>query len=439
MPTPLLVVALTPIVVAYLVAAFRDPLRWVLPPYAASLPFSSLLSVGPEPFGSASSVLGMLLGAALLLQLITTRRGSPRLSVVVPIWLAFLALTGLSFLWTISGTPTIDGVIVLASLVILFVALALSRFDRTTLRRFENAVMVGGLLVVGYGMYQLLFAGGLPTTVGGTARFGDDLLDANNQAAALLLPLAIAAGRSLSGARSSRLLHGGAAILLLLGILLTGSRGGLIASMVVLTAVLALSAGARALKAAFAVVAVLLLVTLLVIRPFGVGDRLFAKGDTSSGRTDIWTVGLQSCDKYCLVGAGWGTFPLVYKEQLAKVPEAQAGGGRPAYEAHNIYLLALVEVGVLGLVLMLLGFGAGLRTALRLPVGLRGPPAAALMGHLVSSFFLSNLEYKFFWAMLAYIVISESVAVMERSGSHSALAHPRLSAAPERDLAARPA
>ncbi|MDT0277382.1 O-antigen ligase family protein [Blastococcus goldschmidtiae] len=439
MPTPLLVVALTPLVVAYLIAAFRDPLRWVLPPYAASLPFSSLLSVGPEPFGSASSVLGMLLGAALLMQLVTTQRGNPRLSVVVPIWLTFLALTALSFLWTIGRTVTIDGVIVLASLVILFVALALSRFDRIALRRFENAVMAGGLLVVGYGLYQVLFAGGLPTTIGGTARFGDDLLDANNQAAALLLPLVIAAGRSLSGARSSRLLHGAATVLLLLGILLTGSRGGLIASMVAMAAVLALSAGRGALKVAVAAIAALLLVTLLVIRPFGVGDRLFERGESSSGRTDIWTVGLHSCDEYCLFGAGWGTFPLVYKEQLAKVPEAQAGGGRPAYEAHNIYLLALVEVGVLGLALMVLGLGAGLRTALRLPVGLRGPPAAALMGHLVSSFFLSNLEYKFFWAMLAYIVIAESVAVMERSGSRSAAGHPQLSATPVRELAARPA
>lgn len=439
LPTPLLVVALTPLVVAYLVAAFRDPLRWVLPPYAVSLPFSSLLSVGPEPFGSASSVLGMLLGAALLMQLVTTRSGNPRLSVVVPIWLAFLGLAGLTFLWSINRTATEDGVLVLSSLVILFVALALSRFDRTALRRFEVSVVVGGLLVVCYGLYQLLFAGGLPETVGGTARFGDDLLDANNQAAALLLPLAIAAARSLNGGRSSRLLHGAAAIMLLLGILLTGSRGGLIASMVVMVAVLALSAGGRALKIAVAAAAVLLLMTVLVIRPFGLGDRLFERGDTSSGRTDIWTVGLQSCDTYCLFGAGWGAFPSVYKEQLAKVPEAEAGGGRPAYEAHNIYLLALVELGVLGLVLMVLGLGAGLRAALRLPVGLRGPPAAALMGHLVSSFFLSNLEYKFFWAMLAYIVIAESVAALEQNGSRSTTAHPRLSATPERDLAARPA
>lgn len=437
--TPLLVVALAPLLVAYVIAAFRDPLRWALPPYAVSLPFSSLLSIGSGPFGSASSLLGILLGAALLMQAITTRRSSPRLSVTVPIWLAFLAVAALTYLWSIGRSATIDGVMVLASLVILFVALAISRFDRTALRRFETAVITGGLLVVLYGLYQLLFAGGLPTTIGGTPRFGDDLLDANNQAAALLLPVAIAAGRSLNGSSRSRLLHAAATVILVLGILMTGSRGGLIATIVVLGAVLALSAGRRTLKVAVGVAAVLLMVTVLVIRPFGVGDRVFERGDTSSGRTDIWTVGLNSCDTYCLFGAGWGTFPLVYQEQLAKVPEAKAQQGRPAYEAHNIYLLAIVEAGVIGLVLMVLGFGTALRTALRLPTGLRGPPAAALLGHLVSSFFLSNLEYKFFWAMLAYIVISESVAAAERAETGMSAHHPRLSPTRGRDPVAHPA
>jgi O-antigen ligase len=435
--TPILAVSLIPLLVAYVIAVLRDPLRWALPPYAMSLPFSSLFSIGPGPFGSASSLLGMLLGAALLLQMVTTRRSSPRLSMTVPIWLAFLALTGLTYLWSINRTATEDGVLVLASLVILFVALALSRFDRTALRRFEVAVIAGGVLVVCYGLYQLLFAGGLPSTIGGTPRFGDDLLDANNQAAALLLPLAIAASYALNGARASRLVHAAATGLLALGILLTGSRGGLIASIVVIAAVLALAAGRRTLKIAVATTAVVLLAVVLVVRPFGVGDRLFDRGNTSSGRTDIWIVALHACEEYCLFGAGWGAFPLVYQERLSEVPEAEAEGGRPAYETHNIFLNALVEAGVLGLILMVLGLGVGLRTALRLPTGLRGPPAAALLGHLVSSFFLSNLEYKFFWAMLAYIVISESVAAAERVDADSSAGHPRLWATPRRELTVR--
>ncbi len=87
--------------------------------------------------------------------------------------------------------------------------------------------------------------------------------------------------------------------------------------------------------------------------------------------------------------------------------------GGTAYQPHNILLLAAVEAGVVGLVLVVLGLGTALLGALRLPRVMRGPPAAAMLGTLVSSIFLSNLEFKFFWAVLAYVVICEAVAAAE--------------------------
>jgi hypothetical protein len=39
---------------------------------------------------------------------------------------------------------------------------------------------------------------------------------------------------------------------------------------------------------------------------------------------------------------------------------------------------------------------------------------AALVGTVVSSFFLSNLEFKFFWAVLAFVAVSETVGAAER-------------------------
>ena len=424
--TLLFAVAILPAVVAYLIAVFRDPLRYAMPPYLVSLPFSSLFSVGSGPFSSASSMLGALLGVALLVQLATTRRGSPRLSAAVPLWVIFLALCGLSFFWSVAPTATLNGVLVLASLVILYVALALTHFDRTTLRRFENSVVLGGVLVVGYGLAQLLLLGGLPETDGGTARFGNDLLDPNNQAASLLLPLAITAWRTLhADSPSRRWVFAGASLVLFLGIAMTGSRGGFLAAVVVFATVVLFSTARRTLKLALALAAVLFLTVLLVVQPGGVGTRQLER-DTSSGRVDIWNVALNSCPEYCLAGAGWGGFPEVYKEQLAATPEAKVQLGGVAYQPHNIFLLALVEAGVLGLVLMALALGIALVSAVRLPDSLRGPPAAALLGNLVSSFLLSNLEYKFFWAVLAYVVISQSVAQSEEDSPHGPLAHPRL-------------
>ena len=65
---------------------------------------------------------------------------------------------------------------------------------------------------------------------------------------------------------------------------------------------------------------------------------------------------------------------------------------------------------MLGLLLVVLGIGSALVSARRLPPAMRGPPAAAMMGTLVSSSFLSNLEFKFFWALLTYVAISVTLA-----------------------------
>lgn len=408
--TLLLAAASAPLLVAYVVLCFRDPLRYALPPYAVLIQFSSLISVGPGPFGSVSSLVGLLLGASLLVQLATTRRGSPRLTLAVPVWLAFLTFCGLSLFWSIDVGSTLEDFTVLASQVLLFVVLALTRFDATAMRRFENAIVVGGVLVVGYGIAQLLFLGGLPVNNGGAGRFGDDLLGANNQAASLLLPIAIIAWRTLTGPRSWRLLRAAVTMTLLFGVVMTGSRGGLVASVVLLATFLFLGAVRRTTAVALVGAATALLAVILVANPAGVGERQVSRGESSSGRTDIWEVGLHACKMYCFAGSGWGTFPVVYRQELAAVPEARVLREGTSYEPHNIFILAVVEAGVLGLLLVVLGLGVALVSALRLPPSMRGPPVAAMVGTLVSSFFLSNLEFKFFWAVLAYVAIASTVA-----------------------------
>jgi O-antigen ligase len=416
--TQLLVVVASPLLIAYVVACLRDPLRWAMPPYAVLIPFSSLLSVAPGPFGSVSTLLGLLLGVALVFQLVTNRRGSAHLPAAVPVWLAFLALSGLTLFWSIAPRATADDFIILASQVLLFVAMVLTGFDATTLRRLETSLLLGGVLIVLYGLAQVTVLGGLPGKAegGGTARFGDELLGANNQAAALLLPLAIAAARALTGTRNSRLLHGAATLLIIFGILMTGSRGGLLATCVVLAAVLVLGPARVAIKVWLAAAAAVVLLVVLVANPGGFGERQLER-EGSSGRTDIWAVGAHACRLYCLTGAGWGGFPVVYQQELAAVPEARIQERGTSFEPHNIFLLAAVETGVLGLVLVTLGLILALLSAMRLPRAMRAPPVAAVLATLLSSFFLSNLGYKFFWAVLIYVAVSETVAASRRAGA----------------------
>jgi O-antigen ligase len=415
----LLVVASVPLLVAFVVACFRDPLRYGLLPYAVLVPFSSLLSIAPGAFGSVSSLLGLLLGVALLAQLLTTRRSAPLLYAAVPIWLAFLGLSGLSLFWSIAPRATADDFALLAGQVLLFVALVLTRVDARALRRFENAIVLGGVLVVGYGLAQLFLLGGLPTGGSGSGRFGEDLLGANNQAAALLLPLAIVLHRAAAGPHARRLQNAAVGLLLVFGVLMTGSRGGLLSTGAVLLAVVLFGAVRRTTAAAVVATAIAVIAVVLLVNPAGVGQRAVNQGESSSGRSDIWTVALYSCPRYCLEGAGWGTFPTVYRQTLASVPDARILQQGVAYEPHNIFLLALIELGVPGLGLLLLGLVVTLVDAARMPRELRGPPFAALVGTVVSSFFLSNLEFKFFWIVLGYAALAAMVPAVERQDAEA--------------------
>ena len=427
-PTLFVAAAAVPLVLAFALACFRDPLRYALPAYAVMIPFSSLLSVGSGPFASLSSLLGLLLGLSLVVQLGTTRRGSAVLPLAVPVWLAYLGFSGLTLFWSINPHATIADFAVLASQVLLFVALVVTRFDEGTLRRFGTALLIGGVLVVLYGLAQLTVLGGLPAPDGRAARFGNDLLGANNQAAALLLPIAIAGGRALVGSVRSRVIHWALLLLLLFGVLMTGSRGGLLSTAVVLGTVLLLSPARRSTRLGLVGAAAVLVIVVFVAAPGGVGARQLKEGTSSSGRSDIWAVGLHSCRLYCLTGAGGGAFPTVYHQELEATPEARIQERGSTFEPHNIFLLAVIEVGVIGLLLILVGLGSAFVTSLRLPVDLRAPPAGALLGTVVSSFFLSNLEFKFFWAVLAYVAISGTVAAGRPSDAPPVLVRPTVAA-----------
>ena len=402
--------ALLPLVAAATVIGFRCPVATVLPAYAATVPFGSLLSTGlAPPYDSISTPLAMLLCAGLLREVIAGRTVHVRLPATVGIWLTFLGVAGASAVWSLSPQLTQAAFRRLALLVLLYLLLALVPITAGQLRRVETALVVGGVAAACYGIAQFL-TGTLPVEVeGGSGRFGRELLGANNTAAALIVPLAIAIWRSASSSRSSsRLAYSAASALLMLGILLTGSRGGILAVGATLAVMVATSRRARRSLLKRTGAAVLGLLVVLLLHPGGIASR--TDKTSSSGRSDIWRVGIHACHYYCRAGSGWGTFSRVYQQELPKVPDARILTQGVAYEPHNIWLLLAVETGVVGLALALVGFLLTLWQAWELPAVLRAPPLSGLVGTLVASFFLSNFEYKFFWMNLNYSLLCRSVA-----------------------------
>jgi hypothetical protein len=421
----LILLLIAPIGALLALLCIQKPLSVALPLFAASIPFGSLIGVGGR-FGSLSSILGLLMILGLMMRLVVSRHQRAPLSGTVFLWIGFVAVTATTTLWSLSPQVTADGILEIGSLVALYALISMNQIDRQIVHRVEQGLIAGGLAAVGYGVVQLTLLGGFPNDVPGLppgpgGRFGNDMLGPNNNAVAFLLPFCICLQRSITAPRgSTRRIHAFIAFLMFVGMVMTGSRGGMLAAVLCMLVLLAAAPRGRKVLALYLVTAVLAGLVGFFLHPFGVAERAVTT-TSSSGRTSIWKVGLAACPQYCLFGSGWETFPIVYERTQPLVPGADVLAGKGgSYQPHNVILLVAVELGVPGLLLFFSTLGLTLAEALRLPRSVRGPPLAALLGTYQASLFLSNLGYKFFWMAFIMVALYRSASYLERAEQRQA-------------------
>ncbi len=416
--------ALGPVIIC-----LRRPLDITLPLYAALIPYGPLIALTHVTkgnnasmwtrFGTLSSIVGVLLVIGLLLSLMAGRKVSVPLSPTIPLWLLMLGVAGATTLWSLDPVHSANGFLSLGSLLLVYLLISLSPIDRRIFTRTENGLLFGGVTVTCYGLVQLFLLGGFPNDAASKAaglggRFGNDMLGPNNEAIALLLPLFIAVFRSLTRPEArTRAMYSGMAALMLMGIVMTGSRGGILAAVVSALVMVVTSRQGRGRLLSYTAAAIAFGAIAFFLHPFGLAERAVTTS-SSSGRTDIWRVGAAACPKYCPLGAGWESFPLVYAETQPTVPDAAVLVGKGgSYQPHNVILLVAIELGLPGLILLFAVLGVTFVEAFRLPHWLRGPPLAALSGTYLSAMFLSNLEFKFFWMALIMVAMSRSLSIVE--------------------------
>ena len=132
-------------------------------------------------------------------------------------------------------------------------------------------------------------------------------------------------------------------VLISLCVLLTMSRGALVAiGVLLLVFLLRLRSRARVL------VPILCSMVLVCLLP----ESFFARLNESvigraEGRFDIWIVGIQIISHHGIVGAGFDNFPVVYNQYAAFAPVFRGFSRAP----HNIYLEVWAELGIVGVVL----------------------------------------------------------------------------------------
>ena len=328
-----------------------------------------------------------------------------RLARLLVVWFGFAVVSVLWSVWRSYSLGFLFGGLLIN--MILFFVLARTTTNIRTLRFYAGTLLLAaGLLSVTAARVALTSAEGRIAVSGA--------YDPNDLAMVLvmLLPLAVAWLFALRGmGRAVMLLLCG---VMLVGTLLTGSRGGFL-GLVAVGAYLCCARlprsdgklGARFTPGKFAAAA-LAVIVLLAATPASVWERIGSMGSLeqdynltdSTGRIAIWERGLEA-----MIARPWG-----YGVKAFEAVEGRQGGRYKA--AHNIWIEIGVELGVQGIVLLalVLGTAFGIARHVRLQPP-RGPPhhwvlpvalglRGALIGYLVTGFFLSAAYASVFFAVL---------------------------------------
>jgi O-antigen ligase len=196
-----------------------------------------------------------------------------------------------------------------------------------------------------YGIYESRFA----------APYGS-FVNRHNFAAFMEMAIAVPLGMLFAGAvpKDKRLLYLTAIGLMGVSLILSGSRGGLVALLaeiffLIFLTTRAKSYGQIALKTALAVA----LFATIVVGSILIGGEssltriaeTAASKDVTANRTHIWNVTLEVIKNNPIFGVGLGAYPQAY------TPFDTLNGLERVEQAHNDYLQVLADAGIVGLII----------------------------------------------------------------------------------------
>jgi len=366
------------------------------------------------------------------LALVTTNRGQQRglvreHPVAAVILVLFGTWTAVSAVWAESPAAALDA----ASRWIL--NLTMFPIVYAAVRQPRHVQWLFALFVFG----ALLSAGvGVATGTADTGRLGGSGVNANGLGELLIVAVMLAGAlgadpRASVPARAVALVAAALAIGALLATVSRGATIGLLAALVL--APVLIGPGRRAVAVVLVVLATALAASYLVaVAPRGNAQRLTTPDATGSGRTDIWKVGWRMVQANPVVGVGAGNYAnstihyllkpgtLTRSDYIVDDPKA----------AHNVYLQALAELGVVGLGLFLAIVGFALLTLVRAAQAFRSAGERtmellsrglliALAGLLASAFFSTAIYSKQLWLLLALCVALGAMARAHRASASS--------------------
>jgi O-antigen ligase len=375
------------------------PVQTALGLFAFVVPFDTIAIMGGD---SGATTLTFFVGAAsagllLVTGLATGRFRTPPRSAL---WWSLLMLwCAVTYLWSIDPATSLSRMPTAAALLLIYLLSSSYRLTEAERRRVVVLAVLGGFLAALFVVKEFYQGVSIAGSDRASLVVGGQEADPNLLAAGLLPPISMAMALFFSSQkRMSKVLAMLAVGVIGLCIFLSMSRGAALGLLVIAVIYL------LRLKKWGVLAPVASLLLLLLVVPANFFTRFRQAGDSGgAGRVPIWTAGLQALKHFWVQGAGVDGFPAAYTRYAGFSPNFM-GFERAA---HNLYLCTGVELGIVGLVLLLLAIRSQFR-ATRYTAGEFDPflvgSEAACWAVLVSAFFLDVLWRKYFW--LSWILLT---------------------------------
>lgn len=392
-----------------LYVALEYPLLFPLTVYVLLIPFDSLLGTGS---GTLTRLLGMVSGAFLLIAVLRRRTVaiSPPIAVLGALTIWMLAST----LWAADQKAALAILPTYVGLFLLFAVLTMTPISIRQFRWLLALTAAGGLCAAAYGIRMFYqnpqFAHESANTMRLIIQTGTSQIDPNHFADSLLFPIAIMMMWAL---RSRNLLVKlacvGGVIVLVMAILLAGSREGIVAIALIMAYYLW-----RSRYRLQVLIAGLVIGSGVMTSPTSVWLRFTEAAQTGgSGRTSIWGVGFEAAKHRLLQGYGIGNFTHAFDMFYLAIPAIDAYGWDSP--AHNLILHYLVELGIVGLVLIALLFVAQFRSLREIDrssdlYDYRVAMEASLLAILTVSMTIDLFTYKYAWWVFTMVALLSKVA-----------------------------
>jgi O-antigen ligase len=418
----LLIASLVSVVAIFTV---RWPVEAALGVCAFLLPFDTVLVAGQV--GGIHLHVTWFAAAAACATLLLTGLMSGRGFVPPPrpaLWWTLFVLWAISSsAWALNLETTTFRWPVLALLLILYLVTGSFHASEKELSRVAWMAILGGCAASGIVLYE--FSRGqtwvpqnlqealaaAATGSRATLMLGGLVTDPNILAASLILSLSLAVGRLLSSRNwMGRLVSVGAVALITSSIFATMSRGALVALCVVFLVFLWRSRASWRVLLPLAMMAAVI-GGLVWAKPEVVANRLQATfEDRGAGRLDIWNAGLEAFRNHAILGVGLDGFPAAINNYRYVFVDAFPG----PEGSHNIYIGTAVDLGVIGLALLLCAITDHFLMSARLfRSGTHGPARlrlisyeAACWGLLTCGFFVDLLWEMYFWLAWMLLVMA---------------------------------